>query len=134
MPTALLALRLLAALLPAAGPHAPGVVVERVEPGGRAEHAGLRPGDVLESWNGRALESPFDLLGVETVEAPRHAVTLRGRRGGDALAVVLRTSEWGLLARPGLTGDRLEAYESGRRAFAAGRPEAALAAWTPLAA
>src|SRR6185295_11987327 len=69
-------------------PASLGLVVERIEPGGSAARAGLRPGDVLRTWaapgppkkEGRVvnglLDSPFDLSEVEATQAPLQPVEI----------------------------------------------------------
>ena len=84
----------------------PGAIVESVVLRSAASVAGLMPGDVILSWSSAAsqgdVRSPYDLLPLEVEEAPRHPVTLRGRRGGEEKTWVLTTGEWGLAVRPGL--------------------------------
>lgn len=94
-----------------------GLAVESVKPRSVSARAGLEPGDVLLSWSCAAsppiapelasgsLRTPFDLLPLEIEEAPRRAVTLRGRRGNEERAWTLGAGEWGLAARPDLPRD-----------------------------
>ena len=111
----------------------PGVVVEKVERGGAAEAAGLAVGDVLMSWrglpsarsrpSGRERESPavsrpghgdfvsaFDLMVVETQQAPLGRVSLQGRRPDGGFSLVMPPGEWRLRARPRFEGSTLESY------------------------
>jgi serine protease Do len=41
-----------------------GIVVDSVQPGTPADHAGLKPGDVIQSVNGRAVRSGDELVGI----------------------------------------------------------------------
>ncbi|WP_192036667.1 DegQ family serine endoprotease [Halomonas sp. YLGW01] len=67
-----------------------GVRVESVEPGGVAQQAGIRPGDVLVSVDHQAISSPKRLMSViESLEAGR-AVPVRLYREGRSLYVALR--------------------------------------------
>ncbi|HEX3129852.1 MAG TPA: CHAT domain-containing protein [Thermoanaerobaculia bacterium] len=99
-------------------------VVESVTPHSAASVAGLLPGDVILSWSSATsrgdVGSPLDLLPVEIEEAPRHPVTLRGRRGDEERTWVLATGEWGMETRPALeaaAGDgRLAAWFLDRKA------------------
>jgi putative radical SAM enzyme (TIGR03279 family) len=69
---------------------ATGVRVLRVEPGGAAERAGLRPGDRLIRVNGRALRDLVDFH----VEAGAEELRIEAERDGEARSVVLRR-RWG---------------------------------------
>jgi len=69
---------------------ATGVRVLRVEPGGAAERAGLRPGDHLIRVNGRALRDLVDFH----VEAGAEELRIEAERDGEARSVVLRR-RWG---------------------------------------
>ena len=94
-----------------------GVVVEHVTPASAGERAGLQPEDTILSWScaasppafpqasGGAVRSPYDLLPLEVEEAPRRAVTLRGRRGGQGMTWTLTAAEWGIKVRPDLSSD-----------------------------
>jgi serine protease DegQ len=57
-----------------------GVIVAQVSPGGPAERAGLRPGDVITAVDGRPTRTPEDFL-----------ATLRSHKPGDILRLTLRT-------------------------------------------
>src|ERR1041385_7251670 len=69
---------------PAVTPNlGPGVVVERVSQYGEAETAGIRAGDLLLRWSRKntkdakgEIQSPFDLMEIETEQSPRGKVTL----------------------------------------------------------
>jgi hypothetical protein len=141
--------------VPAAAPSS-GVVVEQVQDGFPAHAAGLRPGDVLASWEREspaagteatrgALLSPFDLEAAEIEQAPRGPLTLSGTRGGAPLTVRMGPGVWRLTARPPLEAAGLAAYDemlgmvggaSHEKGLARGRQAAA--AWNgqgaPLAA
>lgn len=103
-----------------------GAVVESVKPGSPGEASGLQPGDVLLSWSCPAslpafpqsasgnIRSPYDLLPLEIEEAPRRAVTLRGKRGDQERVWTLTAGEWGIETRPGLEGDLAALYLEGK--------------------
>jgi serine protease DegQ len=57
-----------------------GVIVAQVSPGGPAERAGLRPGDVITAVDGRPTRTPEDFLAA-----------LRSHKPGDILRLTLRT-------------------------------------------
>jgi serine protease Do len=56
-----------------------GVVITQVTPLGAAAAAGVRPGQILLSINGRAVESPRDVGDIAADLEPRDAVSLRLR-------------------------------------------------------
>jgi S1-C subfamily serine protease len=60
-------------------PGTDGVIVGGVVPGGPAEAAGLRPGDVLLAVDGQPLRSPEDFLAALRPRDPGDVVTLRVR-------------------------------------------------------
>ena len=118
-------------------PAAPGVAVQAVQERGAAAAAGVGAGDTLVSWR-RArsgvspaasgeLRSPFDLEILEMEQAPRGAVSLAVRRGGEVHSVALGAGPWGITPRatpgamPGLEACWLE--------LAAGRAGAGARKW-----
>jgi CHAT domain-containing protein/Tfp pilus assembly protein PilF len=128
-----------------AGPTAPaGVVVEEVQRGFAADEAGLRPGDVLHSWDRAAgppanpepahgtIASPFELSEVEREQAPRGLVTVSGTRDGSAFQATLSPDEWRLKTRPPFDARRLEEYERGKRLVDGPEFEAGLSVWREL--
>jgi putative serine protease PepD len=72
---------------------AAGAQVAAVTPGGAAARAGLRAGDVILTFDGRALSGAADLSGAVNAHKPGDVVTLTIRRGGAErkLAVTLGT-------------------------------------------
>jgi CHAT domain-containing protein/Tfp pilus assembly protein PilF len=132
------------ALLVLAAPA--GVVVEEVQPAFAAHDAGLRPGDVLLSWERAAsppsnperaqgtLASPFDLSEVEREQASRGPVTLVGLRDGGPLRVQLPPGEWDMTARPAFDAADAAAYEEGRTLAAGNDVERGLSQWRARAA
>ncbi len=60
-----------------------GVRLESVEPGGPAERAGLKDGDVVTKLNGRLLTEPIDLVALVRKYAPGSVVSVRYDRGGE---------------------------------------------------
>jgi tetratricopeptide (TPR) repeat protein len=142
-----LPLSLLAALAfcPSAGPAGTGVVVESVAPRSSGDAAGVRPGDVIVSWSCAAcpssrsrpasggVDSPYDLLPPEIEESPRHAVTLRGKRGEETQAWALRPGPWGIVARPELPADLAALYRHGKARVEAGDIATAERSWRSAA-
>ena len=60
----------------------PGVVVYQVQPGGGAERAGLRPGDVITALNGTQITEPNTFRNMIANTAPGSEITLSVRREG----------------------------------------------------
>ncbi len=77
--------------LRAAAGQAAGRLVLSVEPGGAADWAGLRAGDVLLTFAGQTISADFSVRGLLAAEAPGRAVELRLVRDGrlQARRVVL---------------------------------------------
>lgn len=73
--------------------HDRGVVISDVVPNGPAEAAGLRPGDVVLSLDGKAMENArqFDVNLYR--RAPGETVTLGVRRGGEAIEIAVAVVE-----------------------------------------
>ena len=69
----------------AAGPR--GVQLVAVLPGGPADAAGLKPGDVLQRYGGAEIEDEADLRSREAASAPGSAIDVSGQRGGVPFAV-----------------------------------------------
>ena len=124
-----------------------GVVVDQVAKASPAEKAGLRAGDVIESWsrppvppaNPEAaqapVETPFDLSRLELDQLPRGAITLAGRRGTAGMTWTLTpVLSVGLGLRPVLTDALLARYEEGKALVASDDPEAGAARWREAAA
>jgi S1-C subfamily serine protease len=67
---------------------APGVVVARVEPKGPAARAGLRPGDVIVSVDGKPTRTADDLAAVLATLQPGQEATLKVLRPDSSRATV----------------------------------------------
>ena len=68
-------------------PLAPGLLIERVEPGGPAETAGLRRGDLLVGSGEREIRSLCGL--AEAIGASAGDITLQVRRGAQTTEVTI---------------------------------------------
>jgi putative serine protease PepD len=77
----------------AMGDGATGVEIEEVTPGGPAEGAGLRRGDVVSAFNGQPVGAADDLSAAVAERDPGDSVALEVTRGGQTLSldVVLGT-------------------------------------------
>ncbi len=60
----------------------PGVVVYRVQPGGGAERAGIREGDVITTMNGEAINDPNTFRNKIASTPPGTEITLTVKRDG----------------------------------------------------
>ena len=67
---------------------AKGLVVEDVNPDGRAADAGIQPGDVIEQVNRQAVQSVEDLKGALKRSADRPTLLLINRQGSTAFVTV----------------------------------------------
>jgi CHAT domain-containing protein/Tfp pilus assembly protein PilF len=122
-----------------------GVVIASVRSPSTGAAAGLREGDVILSWSCAAsppafaqpasgrVRSPFDLVPLEIEQSPRRLVTLRGRRGDAEMEWSLGASEWGIEARPRLSGELAGPYFQGKTAAEGGDPETAERRWRSAA-
>lgn len=103
-----------------------GVVVEKLQPDGAAEQAGLQPDDVLLSWTQAKLGARsgdcgdlvtiLDWIRVEAEKVPLGGVEfdlLRGEQ--ERLTVRPQSGRLGIEVRPQMTGSALDAYEMTRK-------------------
>ncbi len=120
--TSLLALAAGVGWLACAAPVPDGAVVERVEPWGLAEEAGIEAGDVIVGWRTASgsgdAPSWAELLALEADRAPDGGVVLVVARDSGSFEVELADAHWGLEVRPHLADAGLEAL-----AAAAERPD-----------
>jgi putative serine protease PepD len=65
----------------------PGLFVQQVVPGGPAQAAGLQPGDIVTSIDGRAMRSPDDLTQLELGLDVGDSVEVIYERGGHSATV-----------------------------------------------
>jgi S1-C subfamily serine protease len=72
---------------------AAGIVLDRVDPGGPAEAAGLREGDAVEAVDGRELTASVDLLAEVERREPGDTIELRVVRDGSRGDVRVRLAE-----------------------------------------
>lgn len=86
-----------------------------------ADVAGLGEGDVITRWDRGPVTTPFDLLELEMVEAPRGPVTLTVVREGKARSIKLPIGEWRLTARPVLPPELDTIDVQARQALTASR-------------
>src|SRR5579872_4496620 len=117
----------------ALGGNATGVVVEAVSPDSEASHAGLQPGDLLQSWTREdakgEIESPFDIWLIEIEQASRAPVTLQGSRAGTQQTWTLGAGHWSLTTRPNLPLNVLATYQEGQELAQAGKLADAAERW-----
>ena len=70
-----------------------GVVIQQVQSGQAADQAGLEPGDVVQSINGKAVNQPSDLTNVIKTTKPGNTVTLRVWSQGVKKNVAVKVGE-----------------------------------------
>ena len=128
-------------------PPPTGVVVEKTTPAFEAARVGIRPGDVLLSWDRGAnppanpkaasglFRSPFDVTEAFIEQAPRGTpkITLTVLRGGDRTAISIGQYPWRVDTRPQFPEAWLSRYEEGRRLIEQGDAEKGLGVWRTLA-
>src|SRR5439155_426501 len=68
--------------------EASGVIVSGVTAGSAAEHAGLKQGDVIKSFNGQAVKSVEDLRSAIKRPSDRPALLLINRNGSEIFVTV----------------------------------------------
>jgi uncharacterized iron-regulated protein len=68
-------------------PHESGVVVTTVQPDSAAARAGLREGDVIQSFDGEAVRLPIDVVRLVRSHAPGDQARLTVSRGQETLTV-----------------------------------------------
>lgn len=70
-----------------------GVLVSGVLEGGPADRAGIAPGDLIETIDGRPLRSSHDVLNIIAAIAPGEKVRVTGWRGREAFELEVEVSE-----------------------------------------
>ena len=112
----LLSISTVAMAFPAEEPRS-GIVVSSIAAHSVAERSGLIEGDIMQSWNaGKAqgsLESPFDLLLIETEQLPREKIVVAGWRGNERQQWTFEPGRLGLKTRPDFPSALLLLYRQG---------------------
>ena len=100
-----------------------GVIVVRVGSGSASAVAGLLPGDILLSWQRRAVDgcveatgafrSPFDAERLDLEQIPSGPVDLEVLRDGEERTLVHPADNWDVDTRPAMTPPELESYLRG---------------------
>jgi putative serine protease PepD len=70
-------------------PDTPGAVVGQVNPGAPASQAGIRTGDVITAFDGKAIRSPSELSLAVLTKAPGDKVEIELKRDGDSRKVTV---------------------------------------------
>jgi S1-C subfamily serine protease len=81
------------------GSPAPGAVVVALQPGGPAERAGLRRGDVIVAGGGRAIQGPAQLVGLVEASGVGRALPLTVVRNGARYEITVVPADLGALRR-----------------------------------
>jgi serine protease Do len=74
-------------------PDTAGALVQDVTPGGPADEAGLKPGDVIRKFNGLPVNGSNELLAMVANTNPETSVTLEVLRNGQPLTLKLTLEE-----------------------------------------
>lgn len=131
--------------LPSSILKAQGVVVEAMAEASAPEKAGAREGDVFHTWTRPAsppanpepaegtLESPFDWDWLETEQAPRGTVELRGERQGEPLVIQVPIGLWEAQVRPVLPAELEDLYRRGKDLVNKEQVEEGTSCWQLLA-
>lgn len=80
-----------------------GVLITQVYSAGAAGEAGLRPGDVITSIDGRAINSSFDIVNRVSSKAAGSEVFIQGWRGSAPLEISVRLQQ---RREPGAAGGK----------------------------
>jgi len=97
-----------------------GALVSSVAPGGAADKAGIKPGDVITELNGRAVNNTTDLQKQVTATKPGTSVSLKVIRNGKEQSVRATVEELDLEAERGRQskgGDQQPPEEQGQDSF-----------------
>lgn len=126
---------------PRQAPEAQGVVVEELAEGSVLARAGLRPGDVLLSWercpnppnNPRAasgtIESIFDWLWLDWDQRARGRVRLVVERATSTRTIEIPMGFWGAQVRPRFSDAIRESYLEGKAHLEKGEVKEAIDTW-----
>ena len=85
-------------------PDTSGAFVQDVTPGGPADKAGLKPGDVVRKFNGQTVDDSGQLVAKVTDTNPGTTVTLDILRDGKRVSVPVTLEEMGSRDKSGETG------------------------------
>jgi CHAT domain-containing protein/Tfp pilus assembly protein PilF len=107
----------------------PGVIVEVVMPEALGAKAGLRVGDCIMTYDGRALASPAALQALEENIFGKQEIVLQVRRRDERLMLKTPPGSLGTKVRPELPSAMLQLYEKGRAAVEAQKPKEAIDWW-----
>ncbi|HEY1461911.1 MAG TPA: tetratricopeptide repeat protein, partial [Terriglobales bacterium] len=115
-----------------------GLVVTDVEVNGQAGQKGLKPGDILLSWQSGAangdLESPFDLTSVFLEQTGRGPVIIFGARNSKPRRWEFGSDSWGIAVRPRFQDSFLSRFKESEQNVTSGQFENALTQVRSLAA
>lgn len=99
----------------------PGVIVEEVIPDYGAETAGIQKGDVLLSWSrgtsSGTIESPFEIIKLDTEQRPLGVVLIEGRRNHEKREWKMGGMFWGISGIPSFKEPVLLWSQENVRAF-----------------
>ncbi|HEY7172862.1 MAG TPA: trypsin-like peptidase domain-containing protein [Vicinamibacterales bacterium] len=97
-----------------------GAIVSTVIPGGAADKAGIKPGDVITDYNGRAVQNTGDLQKMVTATKPGTSVPVKVIRNGKEQTLHATVEELDLEAERGQqsrSNQREQPEEQGQESF-----------------
>lgn len=118
-----LTLTMAAMSAPAALQEPPALVVEHVASDSPAARVGLKPGDLLASYDQKRLRSPAGLQAAEENTFNKDAAALEVQRGAETMVLIVPRGRLGIRVRPPLSSVALTLYEGRESAQGAHNPE-----------
>jgi CHAT domain-containing protein/Tfp pilus assembly protein PilF len=111
----------------------PGLVVEEVGADSLAAKAGLKVGDRILSYDGKALPSPAALQAAQQNTFGKREIVVRVRRGEETMALTIAIGGLGVQVHTELPPAALKLYQEGKAALQAQKSKEAIISWEEAA-